>query len=142
MLAFAREAMDAAGDCEDAYRQVVASCWPIRALFETGRRDDALMFVELALGAVPRVAPAASRSEALLNLMQAAFEAGEDVRRAIAFALGELADSDSHWRVQRAFRTALALLAPVDGAFADSLARGHRDSDVEAGATQPRDYFW
>ncbi|MCR9247450.1 MAG: hypothetical protein NXI31_20660 [bacterium] len=148
-LDFAKAAMDAAGDCDDAYQQVVASAWPIRALFETGKRDDALLFLELSLGAVPRIEAPSSRAEALAQLLQAGFEAGEDFRRSIAFALAELADSDQHWRVHRALRDTLAMIAPADREFAEKLARSHGDRDagrlleaVRGQPQEPRSYFW
>lgn len=148
-LEFAKAAMEAAGDCADAYRQVVASAWPIRAMFEIGRRDDALLFLELSSGAVPRIEPASSRADALVQLLQAGFEAGEDFRRSIAFALAELADSDEHWRVHRALRDVLATIAPNDREFAEKLARSRDDREagqlleaIHGHPEEPRAYFW
>lgn len=149
VLGFAQAAMDAAGDCDDAYQQVVASAWPIRALFETGRGDDGLLFLELSLGAVPRVTPPSSRAEALMQLLQAGFEAGREFRRGIAFALAELADADDHWRVKRALRDALSMLTRADPEFAATLARSREERDasklLEAMRSEPREprrYFW
>jgi len=149
VLPLARLAMDAAGDCDDAFRQATASAWTIRALLERDRRDDALMMLEIALGAVPRIEPASSRAEALILLFQAAFDTDETIRRSMLFALIELADRDDHWRIERAVVSALAMAHAVDPDYATKLANGLGDKTrakwtkaLASSDTAPRDFFW
>jgi len=145
----AQLALAAAADCADAYLQAAGSAWVLRALMERNRRDEALAMLELVLPSVPRIVPAASRSEALFLLLQAMFASGTEVRRSLLFALASACDADPHWRIERNFRDALVLMQPVDPEFVRTMARG-RDAATQgrleralAGdATTPRVFFW
>ena len=53
----ARLSLEAAAECDDAYRQTAAAAWVVRALLERGRRDEALLMLEIALHGVPRITP-------------------------------------------------------------------------------------
>ena len=145
----ARLSLDAAASCDQAYQQAAGAAWIVRALLERGRRDEALLMLEMALHSVPRIAPASSRSEALFLLLQAAFEVGEDVRRSLLFAISEVHDRDAHWRITRNYEDALAMLQAVDPEFVHKMAQGGDDAQrqrlarrLAAGDREPRTFFW
>jgi hypothetical protein len=149
VVRLARQALGAAAECTEPFQQASAAAWPVRALLERGQRDEALLLLEIALRSVPRIQPNSSRSEALFLLLQAAFDAGQDVRRSFLFALADAYDSDPHWRVVRNYEDALVMMHAVDADFARKLAAGSEDKlrqrverTLAEGGREPRVFFW
>lgn len=132
----AKEGFEAAADCGDAFQQVCAAAWPIRALIERDLVAPALELLEISLGALPRIEQAASKAEAMLLVLQAAWNTGEEFRRSIAFTLAELKDEDDHWRVKRAFHDACDLLRSEDEEFVEKLGGG------KGKELTPREFYW
>lgn len=149
VLPLAQESLAAAADCADAYDQVLASAWPLRCLMELGQQDQALTMLDVVLHAVPRVERSSGRSEALLVLLQAVFDAGVGVRQSIVYAMSELVDSDPHWRVQHNFVQALLLCKDEDPDYVAKMARV-KDEKVQRkleqqlaeASPEPRTFFW
>ncbi len=149
VLSTAKQAMDAAGDCEDAYQQAAGSAWVVRALLERDQRDNALTMLELGLHAAPRIGGESSRSEALFLIYQAAFDLSEEFRRSTLFALAELYEQNPHWRIERNYRDALVMAKSLDADFVAKLARGHNDKQrarlekaLANDTAEPRTFFW
>ena len=145
----AQLSLAAAADCADPYQQAAGAAWPVRALLERGRREESLQLLEIALHSVPRIRPTSSRSEALLLLLQAAFEAGQEVRRSLLFALADAYDGDSHWRIERNYVQGLVMMQPVDPEFVRKMAQGRDDTQrrrleraLDEGGREPRTFFW
>ncbi|MCA8941353.1 MAG: hypothetical protein KDB80_02230 [Planctomycetes bacterium] len=145
----AQRAMDAAAACDDPYQQAGSAAWTIRALLERGQRDLALTMLEIALTAVPRITQSSSRSDALFLLYQAGFDASDEVRRSLLFAIAEMRDRDPHWRVVRNFEDALGMSAKRDpelvrklASAADEKTRRRIEARLDEEPPEPRPFFW
>jgi hypothetical protein len=106
----AREAFQAADECNDDYKKTAVRAWTIAALAERGLFGEAKEEMLIALARSKCVAPFSSRSEALMLLFQAAFRISKADAQAVADELKTSCGKDSHWRCKRAIRDADKML--------------------------------
>jgi hypothetical protein len=123
----AREALATARRCPDAYQQVASASWPIRALAERGSPRLAREFLRGLLNQARDVAPASSRSEALLHLLDGAYPLGPDIRRSLVLELARLQEEGGHWRLCRNLIWALEMVSWSDPDMAAEFATGIQD---------------
>jgi len=120
-VSIAAEAAKAAADCDDEYKRAAVRAWEISALAERGYTCEARGVLKDALERAKTVVPPSSRSEALLLLIQAAFQVGADDAERAYQVLTTSCNADDHWRCKRAIREGERLLR---------------------GETPPRPFFW
>lgn len=110
-VAIAREAANAANDCDDQYKRTAVRAWEIAALGERGHCVEAQRALKSAMKRSNSVTPLSSRSEALTLLLHAAFRIGKSDAKLVANELRIACGNDPHWRCKRAVRDADKLLA-------------------------------
>jgi hypothetical protein len=120
-VAVACEAAKAAGECEDDYQKSAVLAWEIAALAERDCKKEARKSLNAALMLGKCIAPASSRSEALLLLLQAAFRIGRAEAESVYEILKASCPVDEHWRCQRSVREGGRMLS---------------------GEIEPRRFFW
>ena len=135
---------------KDAYRQLAATAWPLRALVERGRTDAAAAFAEVSPLAA-RVWPPSSRAEACGLVFQALAVGPADLaNRALAWHLKH-AQPATHWRQRRAVRDAVLMAVTLGLVEADAAPRLIRDEPLAAevarrlaagGRYEPRTFYW
>lgn len=109
-VAVARQAAKAASDGDDDYKRSAVRAWEIAALAERGFLPEARKALKGALKAARTAQPLSSRSEALFDLLQAAFAIGETEARKVNAVLLDACPADAHWRCKRALRDAAKML--------------------------------
>jgi hypothetical protein len=119
--AVAREAAEAARKCDDDYKKSAVRAWEVAALAERDCKREARKSLCDALVLGKRVKPAASRSEVLLLLLQAAFRIGREEAEKVFEILKASCPADEHWRCKRAVRNGGRILS---------------------GEIEPRLFFW
>ncbi len=117
----AAQAAKAAAACDDDYQRSSVRAWEIAALAERGRHKGARHALRAAVATARTAQPAASRSEALMLLFQAALAIDRDAAKSVSAALEQTCPIDDHWRCKRAAKDASEML---DGKF------------------EPRKFFW
>lgn len=117
----AAQAAEAAAACDDDYKKAAVRAWEIAALAERKCLAKAKNALQEALAIARRVQPSASRSEALLILMQAAFTIDRDTAANVSVQLTQCCPITDHWRCRRAAR---------------------RASQMLEGKLEPRKFFW
>ena len=151
VLSIAREALDAAAECQAPYQSVAAAAWPIAALMERGKREAAGRELDRLIALLPHVQPASSRSEALFLLFQAAFQLGDDMTTRLARLLLAIHEGSGHWRARRNLVDALAMLSGQDATSARALVESISDDRARRKAEraldahtprEPRPFFW
>ena len=115
------QAAKAASECDDDYKRSAVRSWEIAALAERDFKSKAKKSLEEATRLARTVQPLSSRSEALFDLLQAAFAIGECEARAVYSTLVESCPTSEHWRCKRAIRDATKM---IDGQL------------------KPRGFFW
>jgi len=120
-LAIASEAAKSAGACEDDYKRSAVRAWEIAALAERGFAFDARKRLSEAVRLARGVMPMASRSEALILLIQAALKISREDGLKVNEVLATSCSAEEHWRCKRALR---------DGA------------KMVGGDLAPRQFFW
>lgn len=116
----ASQAAGAAAACDDDYKRSAVRAWEIAALAERNNLEDAKKALSEAVAAALRVQQSASRSEALLLLMQAAFMISRETAIDVSAALKQCCPIGDHWRCKRAAKQA---------------------SEMLEGTLRPRDFF-
>lgn len=120
-LRVAALAAGAAAECPDDYQRSAVRAWEIAALAGRGHPVEARRSLHDALTLATCAQPPASRSEALMLLLQAAFVISRvDACRVFA-VLTASCPAESHWQCRRAQRDAEKMLA---------------------GGLVPRPFFW
>lgn len=120
-VAIAKQAAVAAAKCDDEYQRAAVRAWEVAALAERGFAKEAKRALSEALAVAKIVHPLSSRSEALLELLQAAFAIGGAEAGEVNSVLIDSCAGDEHWRCKRAIRNAAKLIG---------------------GELQPRKFFW
>lgn len=150
-LAVAREALEAAAQCEDAYQCVGSSAWPIRALLERGYPKEADEALNRSLALLPAIEPGGSRAEAARLLLHAAFGLGTQVAARLVRELLAIHEKSRHWRALRALGDGLSMLATRDAGTAREIAARVADdwarrkaerAMARTPAQEPRPFFW
>ena len=119
--AIARQAAKAASLCDDDYKRSAVRSWEIAALAERDLSSEARKALDAALRVARSVQPLSSRSEALFQLLQAAFAIGKVEASRVNSILIETCPAAEHWRCKRAIRDAGKMIS---------------------GELQARRYFW
>ena len=119
--AIAKQAAKAASECDDDYKRSAVRSWEVAALAERDLSCEAKKALEEALKVARSVQPISSRSEALFQLLQAAFSIGIAEADNVYSILIETCPATEHWRCKRAIRDAAKMIN---------------------GEIQPRRYFW
>jgi hypothetical protein len=147
----AQTAAEAAHQEEDLYRAVCALAWPIRALLE---RDEPRLAAKLLADAMSKsvsVTPAASQSEALFLLMQAAMFGTDRMWERPFQNLLASSFPIVNWRQGRNVRDAICMVASFDYAQAKQAANELPDEKLKAAILDllannkkqpPRPFFW
>jgi hypothetical protein len=145
-------AAEAAAQDEDAYGAVFVLAWPIRALLERGEPKVAAHMLAGAIEKAAVVTPAASQSEALFMLMQAAMFGEERNLWMLTFkALLASSFPSVNWRQGRNVRDAICMAAAIDFPFAKLAAEGLPDEKLKTNVLsllsqnkkqKPRPFFW
>ena len=117
----AAQAANAAAACDDDYKKSAVRAWEIAALAERKCHKNAKRALREAVETARQVQPSASRSEALLLLMQAAFMIDRDTAANVSNALTQCCPISDHWRCKRAATHASQMLE---------------------GKLEPRKFFW
>ena len=115
------QAANAAAACDDDYKKSAVRAWEIAALAERKCLVKAKQALREAVTIARRVQPSASRSEALLILMQAAFTIDRDTAANVSTQLTQCCPIGDHWRCKRAVTHA---------------------SEMLEGKLEPRKFFW
>jgi hypothetical protein len=109
-VSIAKQAAKAAAECGDDYQRSAVRSWEIAALAEREFASEAKKALEEALKLARAVQPASSRSEALFQLLQAAFAVGETEAGKVNSILADSCPAGEHWRCKRARRDALMMI--------------------------------
>ncbi len=117
----AAEAANAAATCDDDYKKSAVRAWEIAALAERKCLVKAKTALREAVRIAGQVQPPASRSEALLILMQAAFTIDRDTAADVSAQITQSCPIGDHWRCKRAATHASQMLE---------------------GTLEPRKFFW
>lgn len=117
----AAQAADAASECDDDYKKSSVRAWEIAALAERKSLQGAQKALQEAVATAKRVQPSASRSEALLLLMQAALIISHETAMDVNAELTHCCPVGDHWRCKRAAK---------------------RASEMLEGKLAPRKFFW
>ncbi|TWT73085.1 hypothetical protein [Allorhodopirellula solitaria] len=117
----AAQAANAAAACDDNYKRSAVRSWEIAALAERKCFGQAKIALRDAVRTARQVQPSASRSEALLLLMQAAFVINRDEAVSVSAELTQCCPIADHWRCKRAITNASQMLE---------------------GELEPRNFFW
>jgi hypothetical protein len=144
-------AFDRARDGKDAYQRLAACAWPLRALIEVDRADEAGQRLDAIAGLAPSVVPPSSRAEACFVVFQAVVTGPRELgTRAFRWLLASVAPN-GHWRERRAIRDAalimgtLGLLAPADLEtlpIESSVSHSINERFARGTRRQPRAFFW
>lgn len=111
VVAIAAEAAKAAVVGKDTYQQTAVRAWEIAALAERAYVSEARKSLCELLPAAKLVEPAASRSEALLLLLQAGAKITEEDAEAVYQIMKASCEPESHWRCRRALRHGAQMIA-------------------------------
>lgn len=150
VAAIARESLASAEACDDDYKRAAVAAWPIRALVERGHEPLAREALANARRHALAATPAASQAEALLGLLQGAWDLGSSTRRQLVEDLAAVHRQDTFWRVGRALVNALEMLGGTDPELAREIAAAITDDRCRSKALRaidtgrtcgPRDYF-
>lgn len=145
------ESLAVAATAEDAYRQVAASAWPIRALVERELVREAKDAVTITLKRAISIENPVSRVDALFLVWQAGFPLGASSRARILTPLLAAALSADSWKPQRILQSIVFMLSGSEHALAEHIvdrmpagkykrAAGRR---LAAGEREdPRPFFW
>lgn len=117
----ANHAANAARECDDAYKQTAVRAWEIAALAERKYEAQAKRGLREAVSQSKNISPNSTRADALMLLLQAAFQISIEEAKWVAEELEISCGRDSHWRCKRAIREAGRLLD---------------------GERKPRPFFW
>ena len=117
----AAQAATAAAACDDDYKKSAVRSWEIAALAERKCFEKAKKALREAIEIARQVQPSASRSEALLLLLQAAFMIDRDTAANVSVQLTQCCLIGDHWRCKRAATHASQMLE---------------------GTLEPRKFFW
>lgn len=117
----AAKAAIAAAACDDNYKKSAVRAWEIAALAERNNFVNAKKALREAVELARQVQPSASRSQALLLLMQAAFMIDRDAAANVSVQLTQCCRIGDHWRCKRAASQASQMLE---------------------GTLEPRKFFW
>jgi hypothetical protein len=151
VVSTAEAAAAAAHQEEDLYRAVCAVAWPIRALLE---RDEPKLAAKLLADAISKsatVTPAASQSEALFLLMQAAMFGTDRMWERPFEDLVACSFPIVNWRQGRNVRDAICMVAAFDYPQAKQAAQDLPDEKLKATVLEllsnnkkqpPRPFFW
>jgi hypothetical protein len=107
----AAEAICAAAECDDSYKNAAVRAWPIAVLAERDYTKNARQSLKEALQLAEQVEPISSRSEALMTLMAAAAKISHDDARKVYEILKKKCPAEEHWRCQRALTEAEKMMA-------------------------------
>lgn len=146
----AEESLTCALTCHDDYKRAAVAAWAIRALLERGRSDRAAEALRAARQRALAASPPGSRAEALLGLLQAAWDLGAKARRTLVEDIAGTHEQDQFWRVSRCLIDALAMMRATEPDLAAQIANRISDQRVrtkaarvlhERGPCAPRTYF-
>ena len=98
---------------KDAYQQLAATAWPLRALVELGQHDRAEREFDRVAGLASKVQPPSSRSQACLLVYEAVASATPELGRKALRLLLSACQPVQHWRQERAVREAVILAASI-----------------------------
>lgn len=107
----AEEAACASRECKDGYQRVAVMAWPVRALIERSRNDEAMTFVGEALEAASHIEHHVCRLDGLHLLWQAVFPLGPAARDRAQSALLAACTSANSWRAGRCMLDMAEVLA-------------------------------
>ena len=151
VVSTAEAAAEAAHQEEDLYRSVCALAWPIRALLERVEPQLAAKLLANAISKSATVTPAASQSEALFLLMQAAMFGTDRMWERPFKDLLASSFPIVNWRQGRNVRDAICMVASFDYAQAKQAANDLPDEKLKATILDllsnnkkqpPRPFFW
>ena len=139
--------------CSDPYQVVASAAWPVRALVERGTSNQISAIALPLLTLANEIASAASRSEALFLLFQAAKPSEPRNWLPILEELVKASFPTLHWRQNRALREAILIVAAEDGGLAHDivhrLPEGRLRTQIEkrlnaldSTTAYPRVFFW
>ncbi len=147
----AEAAIDAAAREEDLYKAVFPLAWPIRALLERGEQKVAADILARALHKSDGVTPAASRSEAVFLLFQAALHGADRLWVPAFEKLAAVSLPTDNWRQRRNLRDAVLMVAAADYPMAKTFIGTLTDEKLKADLwarmdakkyLPPRPFFW
>ena len=136
---------------KDAYQQVGASAWPVRALAERGKAQKAAQLVARLVTLSAEITPPVSRLDALFLLWQAADPRPKSVKHCVMGALVSAYRAADSWKAGLTMRDLALMLAPEDRSQAEQLVASMREGRYKrqaekrlaAGETQlARAFFW
>ncbi len=145
---YAHRAHAAAMLATDAYQQVAACAWPLRALVETGNVSQAKSLLSKMLPATSQIQEPGSKAEAFTLLLHAVFPGGSGLWKAV---LDRMLESirNTHWRSERALQDAALLVHAADADAAKLFAEGLEPKlsakvlrKLGSNISKPRPFFW
>jgi hypothetical protein len=149
--ALLEEALRRARAGKDAYQQLAAAAWPLRALMELGHHQRAATVFESVADLAMDVEPQSSRAEACYLVFQSvAFGPRELATNALHWLLTAL-QPGGHWRERRAVREAVIEAMTVGLIQQSDVPALIRDDRLTAQVLrriangdrrQPRSFFW
>ncbi|MGV3511724.1 MAG: hypothetical protein ACO1OX_06930 [Novosphingobium sp.] len=148
---FLREAVKAGDSQENWYKRVSVSAWPIRAYLERGHPHPTKALLKRYAEEARNIENLGGRSEALLNLFQAAKPFDRSLWEPVFHALVTACEPVLGWRQVRNIRSAVAMLTLDSDALPQEAIKHIKDEktvrairrDIENGkAAEPRPFFW
>jgi hypothetical protein len=106
-LAIASEAAQAAADADDGYKRSAVRAWEIAALGERRHQIEARRALRNTVNSASTVQSTSSRSEALIQLLQAACAISQRDADELAKRLYATCPTTEHWRCITSFRLLL-----------------------------------
>jgi hypothetical protein len=151
VVAIAEEALAACAGAEDAYEQVGASAWPLRALVERGHPARAMELLGEVLPRADAIENPVSRVDALFLVWQAAYPLGGEARRTVLAPLLRTAVATNAWKPQRVLQSIVYMLPGEERSLADEVVAAMPPGQYRRAAArrlaagerqQPRPFFW
>ena len=153
ILAIAGEAIAAAALCDDAYKRVAVTAWPIRALSERGQLEEANRMLMRSLGNAREIEQPVNRVDALELLWHAAWIPPVAGRVRALDELIEACKAAPHsWRAGRCMRNVARAIGLEDPARAARIVASMPDGAYKRQAAkwppiaersgQVRPFFW
>jgi hypothetical protein len=150
VVQLAQEAVETALLGKDAYQQVAAAAWPVRALAERGKAQKAAQLVAQLAALSAEIPHPVSRLNALFLLWQAADPLPKSVKEGVMGALVSACRAADSWQAGRTMRDLALMLASEDRSQAEQFVSSMPESSYKrqaekrlaAGEThRPRAFF-
>ena len=101
-LNIAKEVSVSASSGKDSYQRSASRTWEVAALAQSGFNEEAKIALSEALKEALLTTPNSSRAEALILLMQAAYQINDQVVTQVAELIRKNCRAEDHWRCKRA----------------------------------------